>query len=176
MKFEIYNKTMQNRLSSNFVCGNKYLDKFLRSEESLDTQFGKTYVYLNAKKDAIVSYFNIGTGSIIEKNINYNKDIKMGGSAHLNCFALDEKYQGQVLKTKEIFIKLSDYLLAKCIKKILNIKSKYIGFSFITLYSTKRGYNLYKRFGFEDIEEDMVLPIEKSEMKCYPMYLPIMGM
>ena len=60
-----------------------------------------------------------------------------------------------------------------CISKIINIRKRNIGFSFITLYSTNAGYNLYKRNGFEDLELDMELPYDYSELQCKPMYYPL---
>lgn len=170
MAFVRYTKKHRKELSMSFNCGNMYLDNFLKEFKSLDSNIGITYIYLNNDKSEIIAYFNIGTGSLIDNSSIDN--IKIGGSVHLNCFALDKKYQGLQITTDKILCKLSDYLLLMCINVIKNIK-KYVGFSFITLYSTKQGYNLYKRMGFEELETDMELPYDSSEKKCKPMYLPL---
>ena len=38
--------------------------------------------------------------------------MKMGGLVHLNCFALDKKYQGLKVTEEGVLCKLSDYLLS----------------------------------------------------------------
>lgn len=171
MPFIRYTKKYKKELSMTFNSGNIYLDNFIKDSKSLDSNIGTTYIYLNSVKSEIIAYFNIGTGSLIDKSSV--DSMKMGGSVHLNCFALDEKYQGLKVASEGILCKLSDYLLFKCIDVIKKIK-KHVGFSFITLYSTKQGYNLYKRIGFEELETDMELPFDSSEVKCKPMYLPLM--
>jgi len=53
---------------------------------------------------------------------------------------------------------------------IITIRNK-IGFTFITLSSTKEGYNLYKRAMFEDLEDDMFIAEKDMEQGgCVPMY------
>ena len=44
---------------------------------------------------------------------------------------------------------------------------------FVTLNSTKEGYSLYLRNGFENLEEDMHFTADESETECTPMYLCI---
>lgn len=170
INFIAYDKNWLDKLSKNFHCGNDKIDYFIRSNESLDTKLGKTYICLDNGNNNIISYFNLGTGSI--NYIDSFGKIKMGGSAHLNYFALDEKYQGSIIETNP-YIKLSDILLNKCIDKIKEIKDNHIGFSFITLFSTNEGYNLYLRRGFDNIEEDMIVSPNDSEQKCLPMYLSL---
>lgn len=166
-----YNNKLKNQLSHTFNSGNLYLDNFIKSNEALNPLNGKTYVFLDTNQSNLIAYFNIGTGSI-GSTYSKPKD-KIGGSVHLNCFALDLQYQGLKLN-KKLNIKLSDILLNKCVKKILSIQKNHIGFAFITLCSTKQGYNLYKRHGFENIDTDMIIPIEIGiEDGCQPMYLPL---
>ena len=50
---------------------------------------------------------------------------------------------------------------------------KDVGFEFVTLASTQSGYKLYKRFGFDELEDDMHLAPEKDEIGCTPMYLSL---
>ncbi len=37
----------------------------------------------------------------------------------------------------------------------------------------EEGYNLYKRNGFEELEEDMKIAKNDGEKTCIPMYLPL---
>ena len=171
MIFVKYTKKYRNKLSKYFQCDNKYLDSFLAGDISLDDSFGTTYICLNNDRNEIIAYYNIGTGALINKSSNDGN--KMGGSVHLNCFALDKKYHGITMVEDKETYKFSDYLLNMCISKIMNIRKRKIGFSFITLYSTNAGYNLYKRNGFEDLELDMELPYDYSELQCKPMYYPL---
>ena len=70
-------------------------------------------------------------------------------------------------------IRLPDILLDRCMQKIAEIRKKDVGFSFVTLSSTKAGYHLYLRNGFERLDEDMNFSIEESEDGCIPMYYAI---
>ena len=50
------------------------------------------------------------------------------------------------------------------------IAQEYIGATFVTLNSTKEGYNLYKRNGFEELEMDMRFTMEDSDHNCTQLY------
>ena len=168
------------RLASSFESGNTYLDGFLRDHRALEDWFGKTYVLLSDNNDTIIGYYNIGTG-YIEQVSGWNR-CKIGGSVHINCLALDKKYQGlaQAVTPDGVKINLSDFLLYDCIQRILGIREQ-VGFSFITLCSTKQGYSLYKRNDFEDLDNDLHFSVEdpaahdaRSEDDwCAFMYLPL---
>ena len=67
-------------------------------------------------------------------------------------------------------VNLSDLLLDDCLEKIENMRRECVGFAFVTLNSTKEGYSLYLRNGFENLEEDMNFAIEDSDQECIPMY------
>ena len=167
-----YNASLQ-ELALLFHSGNSYLDSFLRSEYALDKNIGKTFVFLSDENDTIIGYYNIGTGDVEYDDSGIRK--KMGGSIHINCFALDEKYHGILqAKTEEgEIINLSDVLLMDCMDKIQELRNNYVEFAFITLNSTEEGYSLYKRNDFEKLEEDMSFSKEDSELKCIPMYYAI---
>ena len=159
------------KLASNFQCGNNHIDLFLNSPQALDDGFGKTYVWLEEDNKRIIGFYNISSGCVemIEGDIRY----KMGGSVHINEFALAQEYRG-VCVNEELGINLSDLLLKDCLDRIMYIRSNYLGFSFVTLQSTEEGYNLYSRNDFEDIEEDMnISKLESAENECKPMYLPL---
>ena len=168
------------RLASSFESGNKYLDKFLRESTSLEDWFGKTYVFLSDANDAIIGYYNIGTGYI--EQVNGEERRKIGGSIHINCLALDKHYHGLLQATTPdgIKVNLSDFLLHDCIQKIFELRKK-VGFSFITLCSTKQGYSLYLRNDFEELDSDFHFSIEEASSYnneddanfCAPMYLPL---
>ena len=150
----LYDASYQ-KLASSFHSGNDYLDQFLRIPISLDDNFGKTYILLQENQKKIIGYYNLGVG-YIEQTV-YGITRRIGGSVHINCFALDREYQGTV----------QEYLEDGKIRK------NELGFSFVTLSSTKAGYHLYLRNGFERLDEDMNFSIEESEDGCIPMYYAI---
>lgn len=162
------------QLAISFKSGNGYLDRFLKDSLSLEDWFGKTYVLLTDDNSAIVGYYNIGTG-YIEQLIG-EKHYKIGGSIHINCFALHEKYHGilQATTPEGKKVNLSDFLLHDCIERIFEIRKR-VGFSFITLCATKQGYNLYKRNDFETLDEDLYFSAgEEDDSNFYTaMYLPL---
>lgn len=157
--------------SGKFNCGNNRLNIFFNGMESLDPGIGITYVLLSDDNLHLIGYYNITSGVIINPN---NPGERIGGSIHINCFAIDIQYQGLLQDTKPdgTIIKLSDLFLMDCVNRILNIRN-IIGFSFITLSSTKEGYNLYKRADFEKIESDMLISEKNMECQSIPMYLPL---
>lgn len=172
LEITLFDVSLQ-RLASNFKSGNNYMDNFLQCSQSLDDSWGKTYIFTPKDRSKIVGYYNIGVGYID----TYQDGIfeKIGGSIHINNFALDKNYQGYEIasfsKDEKIF--LSDILLQHCFHTIQKIRDHYLGFSFITLSSTKEGYNLYKRNGFEELENDMHFSISESDVECIPMYLAL---
>ena len=153
------------KLAPSFHCGNVYIDRFLRESTALDDGFGKTYVWVNENKSCILGFYNISVGCIdeIENSTRY----RLGGSVHINEFAIDERYRGLYLADN---IRYSDALLQDCIARAKYIRDNYVGFSFITLQSTKEGHSLYKRNEFEDLEEDMSVTKGEKENKCQAMY------
>ncbi len=160
-------------LASNFKSGNDHLDRFLKSPSALDENYGKTYVLISDNEDTILGFYNIGMGyiEIVDGGMHW----KMGGAVHINGFALDMKYHGLVQEETPdgIKINLSDFFLYDCINRIMQIREEYIGCTFITLCATDEGYSLYKRSGFEDLEDDMNFSVEAEEVKCKPMYYAI---
>lgn len=163
-----FNRYFQS-LATNFCCGNSYLDYFLRNSNALDDGFGKTYIMTCEDDNEIIGFYNIGVGYLEQKNgpvVN-----KIGGSIHLNCFALDQKYQKFFYSHRDNGSKiyLSDLLLNDCFTRVYHLRKKYIGFAFITLNSSKEGYNLYLRNGFEPLEEDMHFSATEKDIGI-PMY------
>lgn len=61
-----YDASLQ-KLASSFHSGNEYLDQFLKQSNSLDDNFGKTYVLLADDNSSIVGYYNIGLGYIEQR-------------------------------------------------------------------------------------------------------------
>ncbi|SFR56195.1 hypothetical protein [Anaeromicropila populeti] len=53
------------------------------------------------------------------------------------------------------------------------IRDNFVGFEFITLNSTKEGLKLYRRYEFEELESDINFAIEKNDLECIQMYLPL---
>lgn len=167
-----YDASLQ-KLASSFHSGNDYLDRFLREFSSLDNNIGKTFVFLSDDNKTIIGYYNLGLGYI--EQIEGNTMHKIGGAVHINCFALDERYHGllQTYTDEGVKVNLSDVPLDDCMHRIEILRDEYVGFSFVTLSSTREGYSLYERNGFEILEEDMNFSVEDSEEECIPMYLAI---
>ena len=53
-----YDASLQ-KLASSFHSGNEYLDQFLRQRDSLDKNFGKTYILLPDDNLKIIGYYNL---------------------------------------------------------------------------------------------------------------------
>ena len=159
-------------LASHFDCTNSVMNQFLRDSRSLQSCYGKTYVLLSDDKTAIIGYYNIGTGYVAQ-DID-GKKVKIGGAAHINYFALDKQFHHMPAgaRSGKVFY-MSDLLLEDCIRRISEIREDHIGFSFITLCSTDRGYRLYQRNDFSDLEDDMDFAADKTEKDCYLMYYPL---
>ena len=172
LNIQKYDASFQ-RLASYFNSGNIYLDNFIKESTALDDSYGKTFIWLSSDEDKIIGYYNIGTGYISE--YYNNQYFKIGGSIHINAFALDKKYRGleQGVYSNQYKYFLSDFLLDDCLERIENLRKNYIGFTFVTLSSTQEGYNLYKRNGFEELDEDMHFSIFESDKHCIPMYLAL---
>ena len=165
-----YDANLQ-QLASSFRCGNSFIDNFLGSPIALDPGIGKTYVWLDRSESCIIGFYNITTGSIEE--IKEGKIYKIGGAVHINEFVINTDYQ-KLLYDKQRKLYVSDVLLYDCIERIEYYRHKYLGFTFVTLSSTKEGYNLYCRNDFEKMDEDMQIPVlEDKEYECIPMYLPL---
>lgn len=161
------------KLVQNFNCGNPYLDNFIKSNLALDCNYGKTYVLISENKTEIIGFYNIGMGyiDILDNGLHW----KIGGAIHINGFTLDVAYHGLIQEelSDGYKINLSDFLLYDCIKRIKEIRERYVGCSFVTLCATTEGYSLYKRIGFEELDDDMSFSIEFEEINCKLMYYTI---
>lgn len=169
---EKYNKKLVS-LAVNFKSGNVFLDAFIRSEDALNDALGKTFVWIDEKREEIIGYYNIGVGYI--DMFDGSDKYKIGGSIHLNFFALDEKYRGVVVNempdgTK---LKISDQLFVDFMLKVYELRTDYVGFAFVTLAATDEGYSLYKRHYFDDLEEGLHFSFKDDEKGCKPMYFAL---
>ena len=160
-------------LVKSFSSGNGFLDNFLRSADALNDNIGKTFVWVNEKRTGIIGYYNMGVGYI--DTYEGDDKYKVGGSIHLNFFALDSAYRGIVVAVRPdgTKIKVSDQLFADFMKKVYKLREESIGFAFITLAATDEGYSLYKRNQFEDLEADLHFSLKDDEKGCRPMYLAL---
>lgn len=156
-----------------FDSGNSHLDRFLQSDLAFDDSIGKTYVLLSDSGDCVIGYYNIGMGSV--EQIDGDLRRKIGGAVHINCFAVDKRFQDQVVSidTEVGKIHISDLMLHDCMKRIMAIRKNCIGVAFITLNSTKEGEWLYKRNEFDYLEDDMDFAKEDEELECRQMYLAL---
>ena len=164
--FQRLNKELSKYITGKFCSGNSSVDNFINSIECYDLGVGATYVFLD-DKDTIIAYFNISTGSILDP---LNSSLKIGGSIHINKFGLDQKYQG--MKLEESNTKISDIIFYQCLRYIVRLR-EYVGFSFITLCSTNEGFSLYRRAGFEPVDDDMSVAHDSAEKGCHEMYLAL---
>lgn len=169
---EIFTCDMFN-MAKNFSSGNRFLDNFLKSGDALNDNIGKTFVWVNEDRTEIIGYYNIGVG-YIDMYVGEDK-YKIGGSIHLNFFALNEKYRGIVVNKNAdgTVRKFSDRLFADFMYKVYELREKYIGFSFVTLAATDEGYSLYKRNYFDDLDADLHFSFKDDEQGCRPMYLAL---
>ena len=169
---ELYTKELLS-LSKGFSSGNRFLDDFIMSEDALNDGLGKTFVWIDEKRTHIIGYYNIGVGYI--DMYNGDEKYKIGGSVHLNFFALNEKYRGIVIGQTDdgMQVKISDQLFGDFMNKVYELRNKFIGFSFVTLAATEEGYSLYKRNYFDDLDEDLHFSFKDDEKGCKPMYLAL---
>jgi hypothetical protein len=170
MNIDKYSKKYE-KIAMEFTCGNQIIDNFLHSSNALDVNQGITYVMLSDKKDVVIGYYNIEVGRVdrVEMVGNNKCYIPMGGTVNINYLAIDSNFQGhRIVEDRNIY--LGDYLLRDCEKKILELRDT-VGISFITLYSTEEGYNLYhERNSYEDFEDDMSTFVQESDNSCYKLY------
>lgn len=167
-----YDVSLQ-KLASSFCSGNSYLDQFLKSAHSLDPSYGKTYVLLSDHDELIIGYYNLGMG-YIEECIDHVR-VKMGGAVHINAFAMDTRYQDLLQEKLPDGSKmyLADFLLLDCLDRIEQIRENSIGCAFVTLCATEEGFHLYRRHGFERIEEEMWFSREEEGQPFASMYYAI---
>ena len=116
-----------------------------------------------------MAYYNMTTGAILDL---CNDGLKIGGSIHLNKFALAKKHHGSYYQDGEEKIKLSDFIFYSCLANAIKLR-EYVGFSFITLCSTNEGFSLYRRAGFEPVDDDMSVAHDSTEKGCHEMYLAL---
>ncbi len=170
---QLYRLTKKSKyvsLLKGFSCNNNVIDNFLKNGDALDENQGITYILLSDEKNIVIGYFNIEVGRVDQiQNINGNIQITpMGGSVNINYLAVDSRFQHT--KIGEIAgrnIYIGDYLVHRCEMIIKKLRKK-VGISFITLYSTKEGLNLYKnRNGYEEFEDDMSTFIKESDKYSY---------
>ena len=169
---EVYTRDIL-KLASDFDSGNEFLDAFIKSEDSLNDGIGKTFVWLNKERTEIIGYYNIGVGYI--DMYDGDDKYKIGGSIHLNFFALNGKYRGVVIGKEQdgTVRRLSDQLFADFLAKVYMIRDQFVGFSFITLAATDEGLSLYKRHYFEELDAGLHFSFKDDEKGCVPMYLAL---
>lgn len=160
-------------LAHDFKCGNIVLDNFLKDGSALDENRGITYVMLTDDEDAIIGYYNIENGRVdlLEEVGGEMVFSPMGGSININYLAIHSNFQGtKIAEIDGKNIYLGDIILRDCEKRILNLRQQ-VGISFVTLYSTKEGYNLYhNRNDYEEFEDDMNTVVSESDSQCYKLY------
>ena len=160
------------KILDSFSCGNIVIDNFLKSNDAYNSSIGKTYVLLSENEQMVIGYYTISTGSV--DYIDGALRIKDAGAININYFAIDESFQKNVVfEENGAKTYVSDYLLDDCFQRIESIRSKDVGFSYITLDSTPEGVWLYERNGFCSInsEDNILFSPYKHEFESIPMYL-----
>lgn len=160
-------------LVKDFECGNIVIDNFIRNVNPLDENQGVTYLLLSDKKDFVIGYYTIEVSRVdqvetIGSDIYYKP---MGGSVNINYLAIHTNYQGtKIIEIDGKNVYFGDYILRDCEKRILKLRNE-VGITFITLYSTEKGYHLYHvRNEYEIFEEDMSTFVQESDVNCYKLY------
>lgn len=154
-----------------FSSGNSYIDTFVKNTDVNNDALGKTYIWYDRQNKLIIGYYNITAGSLAQ--VQDGRSVKIGGSIHINEFAIDMKFQKKGLLIDDTYFGFSSFLLDDCLQRIEYIRKSFVGFEFVTLFAALQGEKLYKRFGFETIEDEMLLFPGEGEEKCQPMYLPL---
>lgn len=179
MKDEFLTKPLDaglQKLASSFDCGsNLFFNNFLRGTRAFDNNIGKTFVYSTDNCNKIIGYYNLGVGDIEYTNRS-NQTIKCGGAVHINYFAVDQAFRGKIVTVDDgIEIRWSDLLLDDCLSRIASIRKNDVGFSFVTLSSTKEGLELYLRHDFQLLDTDMSFSNNDGEdsEEGTKMYLPL---
>ena len=172
VKTEVFTREVC-ELADSFSSGNVFLDQFIKSEDAFNASLGKTYVWIDESRTHIIGYYNIGVGYIDMRS--GDDKYKIGGSIHLNFFALSEQYRGVVVGAtpEDASIKVSDRLFGDFMSKVYELREKYLGFAFVTLAATEEGYSLYKRNYFDELDEELHFSFKDDEKGCTPMYLAL---
>ena len=138
-------------LARTFDCCNDALNNFLKDPSRLYDESFKTWVYLTRDRETIIGYFAISAGSLDQ--MEEGKREKIGGSIHLDCFAIDKRFQNRRADGNILFC---DILFAELLRLCREVQNLYIGVTFITLEATPEGKRLYARFDFSELEEDLI--------------------
>lgn len=167
-----YSPTFQ-ALSKTFDCGNSYLNQFIRSPDALEPGIGKTYVCLSDDAQELIGYYNISCGALDE--LDDGRRCKIGGAIHLGYFAVDSKHHHELQETTPSGARLylSDLLLEDCLARVEQIRSSWVGTAFVTLASSEAGEKLYRRHGFDDLDDDITFSPVHGEDECICLYLPL---
>lgn len=175
--FDEYNEDLR-KLSSSFSCGNKHIDNFLRSSESLETDICKTYVMIELEKNEIIGFFSLAADAVLNPP-EYSKANKLsfvGGAIRIYMFAIDEKYQKKSVDiiesdSKSITKTYASILLLTCFEYIDEIVCNHIGAAYVVLSATEQGIGLYKNVGgFEFLDGEEVIGYVQGDGPCVAMY------
>ena len=141
LKVMEYNEELK-KLSSSFFCGNQYIDNFLKSNESLESDICKTFVLTDDNGEEIIGFFSLCSDAVYE-NLGTKREhiYYLGGAVRIYMFAIDKKYQDQNIR-QNVKLKYASFLLLFCLNMIFDIVSNYIGVTFVVLHSTKEGLKL----------------------------------
>ena len=177
--FDRYNEELK-KLSSSFSCGNKIIDNFLKSSDSLESDICKTYVMIETERKEIIGFFSLCTDAVLSppKYKDESRFTFVGGAIRIYMFAIDEKYQKQsvemvVSENETISKTYASILLLTCLDYIDEIANDYVGAMYIILSATKEGIGLYRNIGkfeFLSDEDEEFVGYIKGDGPCALMY------
>ena len=180
---------------NDFNCGNIRINNYLLNEACY-FEIAKTYLFVkevcstnnNTSEEIVtetylIGFFSLCADSLIEEDIikavddssnekTTNNINQISSAIKIHMFAIDERYQKKRdLSLNEKPITYAHCMLMMCLNIIEEIVKRYLGATYIVLYSTKEGEGLYKYVGgFEELEETMSVPKSESDIKLLPMY------
>lgn len=161
------------RLQS-FDCGNPSINSFVK-HECLDTHKSVTYLFIDEDTENIIGFCSICCSGILLKD-GKNKVITYSNlpAVEIDFFAVDETYRNIPLeKNSKKHETLSRALFSFLIKYIESITNRFIGATYISLYSVPQAISFYKRCGFSEFEPYMQRDKKRYIEQCTPMFLTL---
>ncbi|MEG0276398.1 MAG: hypothetical protein RR630_05155 [Coprobacillus sp.] len=171
LKLTVLNKETE-KFIEGFNCGNLTINNYLKLNGTC-FEIAKTYILIDQISSKTIGFFSLCADTLLERE--KNGIMHFNSAIRINMFAIDTKYQGKrdigIDGTRVTF---AHFLLIQCFKIIREIAENYIGASYITLYSTLEGLNLYKEVGKLNVVDDEYMMTDTVDnIQLTPMYREI---
>lgn len=167
---------------SGFTCGNEYIDNYLRNERN-DSSIAKTYAMTAAGSDKPIGFFSLCTDNVLTCN-DEGHLVFSGSAIRIHMFAIRKDFQGLreleiPTENEPVLITYGNALMNYCLETIFQIADQ-VGCAFITVFSTRRGYHLYKKIGsfvpmikvdrnldsdFDEYEDELILAKDEESIQ-----------